>query len=316
MVGITGEVVVGSRGSALALAQTQQVINELLRLGPEITFVLKVIKTRGDRIRDVALTKMGGKGLFVKELEEALLAGEIDLAVHSLKDLPTEQPSGLVIGAVLKREDPRDALVSRHGLALAQLPRGARVGTGSLRRGAQLLAYRPDLRIADIRGNVDTRLRKLGQGQYDAVILAAAGLIRLGQADRITEYLAPQVLLPAVGQGALAVEVREADARIQGMLAAIDHASTRAAVTAERAFLRRLEGGCRVPIAAYGQVQDRSLLLDGLVASADGHRVIRGQERGPVTAPIQIGERLAEVLLACGAEGILQEQRAGARMRG
>lgn len=321
-------IVVGTRGSALALEQTRWVINELSRLNPEMEFVVKKIKTKGDVMRDVALAKIGGRGLFVKEIEGALLQGEIDLATHSLKDLPTGLPMGLLIGAVTKRADPRDVLISRLGLPLAKLPPGARLGTSSLRRRAQLLAYRSDFQIVNLRGNVDTRLRKAQTEEYDAIVLAAAGLSRLGYEDRITEYISPDIILPAVGQGALAVEVREDDRWTQRIVAALDHDPTRAAITAERAFLRHLvthqtsaqahqepkrqeEGSCQVPMAAYGIVRDGQLIIRGVVASLDGRRVIRRKVIGNTADAEQAGEELAERILDAGGGDILDEVRSG-----
>jgi hydroxymethylbilane synthase len=236
--------IVGTRGSALALWQTKQVGQRLGAIHPELDVVVKTIQTRGDVVRDRALSQVGGKGLFVKEIEQALLAGEIDLAVHSLKDMPTEQPDSLALGAILERADPRDALVVRDGGdGLSGLASGARVGTSSLRRRAQLLAVRPDLEVLDLRGNVDTRLRKLGEGRYEAVVLAAAGLARLGHAEAITQFLPVETMLPAVGQGALCIEVRSDDKATRGLISMLDHMPTRQATEAERAFLHRLEGG-------------------------------------------------------------------------
>jgi len=315
---VTKKIVVGTRGSALAMEQTRWVINELSRLNPEVEFVVRKIRTKGDVMRDVALARIGGRGLFVKEIEEALLRGEIDLATHSLKDLPTGLPMGLLIGAVTRRADPRDVLISRLGLPLAKLPQGARLGTSSVRRRAQLLAYRPDFQIVNLRGNVDTRLRKAQTEEYDAIVLAAAGLIRLGHEDRITEYISPDIILPAVGQGALAIEVREDDQQIQRIVAALDHEPTRVAITAERAFLRRLVthrpsvpahqererqgGGCQVPMAAYGVVRDGRLIVEGMVASLEGRKVIRRKVVGNPAHAEQIGEELAERILDAGAD--------------
>jgi hydroxymethylbilane synthase len=270
-------------------------------------------------VRDRALSQVGGKGLFVTEIENALLAGGgqgqshgIDLAVHSLKDMPTEQPEGLVLGAILERADPRDALVVRQGEGgLDTLPDGARVGTSSLRRKAQLLAARPDLQVLDLRGNVDTRLRKLHQGQYDAVVLAAAGLIRLGREEVISQVLPLDTMLPAVGQGALCVEVRTGDGATLDLIAALDHPSTRQATEAERALLRRLEGGCQVPIGAYARAEGGTLHLRGLVAALDGTRLVRGEMRSPVSKAAELGTRLARRLLAGGGEAILAEVRRG-----
>ena len=299
------QIIVGTRGSALALAQTQEMLKQLQARHPSVEFVTKVIRTSGDRgqIREI--------GAFVKELEEALERGEIDLAVHSLKDLPTQLPEGLVIAAVPERANPRDALISREGLPLEALPQGARVGTGSPRRIAQLLALRSDLEIVPIRGNVDTRLRKLEAGEVDALVLAAAGLERLGRAARIVEVLSPEVMLPAVGQGALALEVRADDEFVLELLQPLDHPETRAAVMAERAFLGALGGGCRVPIAAYGRIEGEQLVLDGLVASPDGRKILKDRLSGSPDEAETLGRELAERLLAAGAAELLATEQTG-----
>jgi len=293
---------IGSRGSQLALWQARWIQSRLEGLGLETH--LEIIHTTGDKITDVALSKVGTKGLFTKEIEEALLNKTIDLAVHSLKDMPTELPEGLILSAIPEREDPRDALI---GKSLSSLPQGAKVGTSSLRRAAQLRAMRPDLQIEDIRGNLDTRLRKLDEGKYNAIVLASAGLRRLGWADRITELLSPEVMCPAVGQGALAVETRDDGGDAQKAAKSLEHEPTRIAVTAERAVLAALGGGCQVPIGAYatvdfsaGQVQVRSIIV-----SPDGTQVIRKQASGPVSEVAAMGRKLGEQLLAAGGEKIL-----------
>jgi hydroxymethylbilane synthase len=301
---------IGTRGSTLALWQTQYVAQRLKATIPEPEIQIKTIQTRGDLVRDRALSQVGGKGLFVKEIENALLSGEIDLAVHSLKDMPTEQPQGLTLGAILERADPRDALIVRGGTGnLHSLPPGARVGTSSLRRRAQLLAAQPDLQVLDLRGNVDTRLRKLRDGRYDAVVLAVAGLVRLGHANAIGQALPVDLMLPAVGQGALCVEVRGDDEGTRRLISPLDHPPTRRAVDAERAFLRRLEGGCQVPIGAFAEVDDGQLRLRGLVAALDGSRLVRDEIRGPAEQAETLGMELAEQLLAAGGEEILEEVR-------
>lgn len=303
---------VGTRGSALALWQAEHVIERLRTIEPHLDLRLKTIKTHGDLVRDRALSQVGGKGLFVKEIETALLTSEIDLAVHSLKDMPTEQLDGLALGAILERADARDALVfGGRQQDLAELPRGARVGTSSLRRRAQLLSQRPDLQILDLRGNVDTRLRKLQSGEYEAVVLAAAGLLRLGYADAIGQYLPPDLMLPAVGQGALCVEVRADDDATCSLLAPLDHTPTRQAISAERAFLHCLEGGCQVPIGAYGEVDGDQLHLRGLVASLDGTRLVGDEIRGPAASPMSLGTELAERVLAAGGAAVLDGVRHG-----
>jgi len=305
------EIRVGSRGSTLALAQTRWVIERLRRVYPRTAFRIIRIRTTGDNILDVALAKIGDRGLFTKEIEKALLDGTIDIAVHSMKDLPTNLPEGLVIGAVTSREDPGDALVSRDGRHLEDLPAGARVGTSSLRRQAQLLALRPDLKLTVMRGNVETRLRKLDEGEVDALVLARAGLKRLGLEGRITQLLSTAVCLPAVGQGALGVEARAGDDAVLDMLRVLDDPESRAAVEAERALLACLEGGCQVPIGALARVWDQDLVLEAVVADLDGRRVVRSVEVGSLSAPAELGERMAEKLLSFGAREILAELREG-----
>jgi hydroxymethylbilane synthase len=298
---------VGTRGSALARIQTEQVVSLLRVAWPGLECELRPIVTSGDRTQASGepLPEIGGKGLFTAELEQALRAEEIDLAVHSLKDLPTEDPPGIALGAVCEREDVRDCLVARDGLTLAALPEGAIVGTSSLRRAAQLRALRPGLEVRSIRGNVDTRIRKVREGEVDAVVLAAAGIRRLGLEDAVTEYL--DEMLPAPGQGALAAQCRAGDEAAHELLAPIDHATTRAATTAERAFLRALGAGCTAPVAAFGELsQGGGVRLVGLVASVDGAHVVRVTGDG---RPEEIGERLAREALAAGADEILDAIR-------
>ncbi|MFC2029172.1 hydroxymethylbilane synthase [Chloroflexota bacterium] len=302
--------IIGTRGSSLALWQTEHVSRLLQDAHHDLDIEVRTIQTLGDRVRDRALSQIGGKGLFVKEIETALLADEIDLAVHSLKDMPTEQPDGLILGAIPERADARDALVVRDSTGgLLELPPGARVGTSSLRRRTQVLAARPDLQVLDLRGNVDTRLRKLGEGQYEAIVLAVAGLVRLGRVEAITQYLSLEDMLPAVGQGALCVEVRAGDDVTQRLVALLDHPPSRQATEAERAFLRRLEGGCQVPIGAYAEVSEGSLHLQGLVAALDGTRLVRSETHGPAAEAAQLGTELGERILASGGEAILAEVR-------
>lgn len=291
----------------MALQQSQWVQARLQELAPGLTITLKRIQTSGDKILDVPLAKIGGKGLFVKEIEDALSSKEIDLAVHSMKDVPTALPAGLEILCVPPREDPRDALISHDGCRLDQLKQGVRIGTSSLRRQAQLLHHRPDFAIEMLRGNLDTRLRKLREGRFDGIILAAAGLKRLGWEREITECLPVHLSLPAIAQGALGIEARGDDTFVRDLLSRFEHRPTRITVTAERALLHRLEGGCQVPIAAHAVLDGETVTLDGLVASVDGRRVIRRQIQGAASDAQQLGTRLAEWLLADGGDVILKE---------
>lgn len=297
----------GTRGSPLALRQAGLVSAALRERWPVLQISVIPIKTSGDKLLDASLAKAGGKGLFVKELEEALLDRRIDLAVHSLKDVPAELPPGLHLGAVMRREVPFDALVARDGLRFTELPRAARIGTSSLRRQVQLLHARPDLQIIPLRGNVETRLKKLETLGLDAVVLAAAGLTRLSLQDRITELLPPELCLPAIGQGALTLQIREDDAEVATLVGGIDHRETRLATQAERAFLRRLGGSCVTPVAAFGQIAGDLLVLTGMVASLDGKRLVERVHQGKVEAPDEAGQTLAEALLAAGADEILRE---------
>ena len=299
--------ILGTRGSKLAVHQSEWVRARLQELVPGLTVTLKRIQTSGDKILDVPLAKIGGKGLFVKEIEDALLSGEIDLAVHSMKDVPTALPDGLDILCVPPREDARDALITRDGRRLDELKTGARIGTSSLRRQAQLLHHRPDFVIEMLRGNLDTRLRKLREGQFDAIVLAAAGLRRLGWDAEITEYLPVELSLPAIAQGALGIEARHNDNVVREVLTRFEDRPTRITVTAERALLHRLEGGCQVPIAAHAQLDGESLTLDGLVASVDGRRMIRQRIQGLATDAHRLGTTLAERLLSAGGDVILKE---------
>jgi hydroxymethylbilane synthase len=296
-----------TRGSPLALWQANWVKSELERLHAGCRVELLKIKTSGDKITDVPLAKVGGKGLFVKEIEEALLDGRADLAVHSMKDLPVQIPAGLHIAVTTKREDPRDALIAANGQSFATLPKGATIGTSSLRRGTQLLHRRSDLRIVPLRGNLDTRLRKLKSEKLDAVIVAAAGLHRMGWQAQITEYLPLEISLPAIGQGALGLECRIDDARINKFIAPLNDPTTATCVAAERAFLTRLEGGCQVPIAGHAVLEQGRLRLRGLVASLDGKRIVADETSGPAAQAASLGTELAERLLARGADKILKE---------
>ncbi|AKU25947.1 hydroxymethylbilane synthase [Geobacillus stearothermophilus] len=298
-------IVVGSRRSKLALTQTKWVINELKQLGAPFTFEVKEIVTKGDRVLDVTLSKVGGKGLFVKEIEHELLAGGIDMAVHSMKDMPAVLPEGLVIGAVPRREDARDVLVSKGNRMLSDLPPGSVIGTSSLRRSAQLLAYRTDLTIKWIRGNIDTRLAKLESEEYDAIVLAAAGLARMGWGDDvISDYLPFDVCVPAVGQGALAVECREDDDELRQWLSRLNDEQTERAVRAERTFLQQMEGGCQVPIAGYAEVKEGTVRLTALVASPDGKEMYKEIVTG--ADPEAVGRQAAAVLIEQGAKALIE----------
>jgi len=296
---------IGTRDSALALWQADWVRERLASLFPSFEFRLVPMKTKGDKILDVPLAKIGDKGLFTKELEHGLLRREIDLAVHSLKDLPTVLPEGLAIGAFCEREEPRDVFLSKDGRRLAELPPGALIGTSSLRRKAQLQHYRADLQFADLRGNLQTRWEKLQNSNMAGIVLAAAGVRRLGWQDRVTEVLPEHVILSAVGQGAIAVEISAERSDVRELLAELNHGPTELAVRSERALMRRLEGGCQVPIGALGRAEGDAIVLQGMVASLDGGRLIRASGRG--TEPEELGRWVAEELLAQGAGEILAE---------
>ena len=299
------KITIGTRGSKLALWQANWIKGRLESLHPGRQVDLSIIKTKGDKILDVPLAKVGGKGLFVKEIEEALLDGRVDIAVHSMKDMPAEIPPGLCIGAVPERETPMDVLIARQGRTLNRLGPAPRIGTSSLRRAAQLRHARPDVKITPLRGNLDTRLRKLAEERLDAIVLAAAGVKRLGLADRITEILTPDVMLPAVGQGALCVETRADDPLIGPLIAPLNHRATHWAVRAERAFLTHLEGGCQVPIAGHAVVDGEHLRMTGLVADLDGQTLVRQTLAGAAKDAQAIGLSLAEQLLDKGARTIL-----------
>jgi hydroxymethylbilane synthase len=300
---------IGTRRSPLALWQAHHVRDLLLARDPGLTVELVEIVTQGDRILDRPLAQVGGKGLFVKEIEDRLLGGEVDLAVHSLKDLPAFLPEGLVLAAIPTREDARDGLISPRHRTLENLPQGARVGTSSLRRGCQLKAIRPDLEIVSIRGNVETRMRKVETDGLDAVVLALAGLNRLGLAQHATDALGPPRMLPAVGQGALALEIRAGDRALAERVGALDHAATHQAIDAERAFLAKLEGNCQVPLAAFAQVEGGQLTLHALVGSVDGKTLLRTERRGLAADAAALGRAAAETLLAQGAAALLAQAR-------
>ena len=307
---------IGSRGSELALWQAHWVKQRLEHAHPSLNVTITMIRTKGDKVLDAPLAKIGDKGLFTREIENALLRKEIDIAVHSLKDLPTELPNGLVLGAVTEREDPRDVFIphpSNRTRSLLKQPEGATIATGSLRRKCQLQSLRPDFRIVDIRGNLATRLRKLDVADWQGMVLARAGVLRLGWEERVGEILEPDVLLPAVGQGALGIEIREHDPRVNELIAPLAHSATTSATLSERSLLRRLEGGCQVPIGTYARVSgsgdSAKLVLDAMVGALDGTSVIRGHTEGALAEAEQLGRKLAEKLLADGAEAILDAIR-------
>jgi hydroxymethylbilane synthase len=317
-------ITIGTRGSKLALWQAEFVKTHLQKLSPDLGIEIRKIKTTGDKILDVPLAQVGGKGLFVKEIEEALLRYEADIAVHSMKDVPTDFPDGLHLPVVCEREDPRDALILNKKLRIKSeelkvksgklkpslifsLPKKAKVGTSSLRRSCQLLSLRPDLKIEQLRGNLDTRLRKLDEGQFDAIILAAAGMKRLGLQDRITEILPPDISLPAIGQGAVGIECRVNDEWVNNLISALNHPETFLCVKAERAFLKKLEGGCQVPIAAHARLKDGRIVMHGLVGSISGEKIIKGYSEGEPGHAETLGIALAEEILSKGAKEILDE---------
>jgi hydroxymethylbilane synthase len=308
---LTAPLRIATRKSQLALWQAEHVATLLRQAHAGLEVELVPVVTQGDRIQDRSLAAIGGKGLFIKELEVALDEQRADIAVHSMKDLPGDLPDGLIIAAVLERADARDALLTAKAARLDDLPRGARVGTSSLRRQAQLLAARPDLRIEALRGNVDTRLRRLDAGEMDAIVLACAGLIRLGLESRITARLDPTVSLPAVAQGVIGIECRGADLRTLELVTVLNHPATRIAMDAERAFAHRLGGSCQSPIAAHAEIAGRSLILDGLVAEPDGSRLLRDRQSGSIEDPVALGRLLAERILAAGAGPLLQRLRTG-----
>ena len=303
------EIVVGSRASTLALYQTEEILRQLRALHPDREFVVSTIRTRGDRERETPLLSLG-KGIFVSDIEDALLSGEIDMAVHSLKDLLSMLPPGLILGAIGERLDPRDVLINKWGLTLDKLPPGARIGTSSPRREVLIKDQRPDIQVLPIRGNVDTRLEKARGEEYDGVVLAAAGMLRLGREKEITEYLSPQAFIPAVGQGALAVEIRSDDKDTLYIVSRADHLPTRIAVTAERAFLQALGGGCKVPLVAFGEVKDNDLHLSGMAATVVGPRMFRAEVTGDASDPEGVGSLLADALVSTGAMEIIEREEA------
>lgn len=301
------ELKIGTRGSQLALFQANWVKERLVQAHPDLKVTLVKIKTTGDKIQDAPLAKIGGKGLFVKEIEEALLQKRIDLAVHSIKDVPTEFPEGLHLSVITKREDARDVLISKDGKPLKNLPKGAKIGTSSLRRQAQLLHFRSDFELIPLRGNLDTRLKKLRTMNLDAIVLALAGVKRLGLEEKITEIIPPEVSLPAIGQGALGIETRLADQEVESQIRFLNDRDSSIAISAERAFLKKLEGGCQVPIAAFARIVGTTLQIDGMVGTIDGKRLIRHPVEGPIEKAESLGVELAEILLGEGAKEILDE---------
>ncbi|WP_111979050.1 hydroxymethylbilane synthase [Algibacillus agarilyticus] len=298
---------IATRESALAMWQAEFVKAELEKCHPDLTVILLPMKSKGDIILDTPLAKIGGKGLFIKELEHAIMMGEADIAVHSMKDVPMEFPEGLQLACICEREDPRDAFVSNDYACIDDLPQGAIVGTSSLRRECQLKSYRPDLQVNFLRGNVNTRLRKLDEGGYDAIILASAGLLRLEMPERIKQYIAPELILPAVGQGAVGIECREGDQAILDLLAPLAHAETTVRLTTERAFNKKLNGGCQVPIGGYAELTaDNAIRFRGLIASVDGKQRFTAEETASVNDASALGERIAQNLLDQGAGEVLK----------
>ncbi|MDX9815890.1 MAG: hydroxymethylbilane synthase [Smithellaceae bacterium] len=296
---------VGTRGSKLALAQTNSVIEALKKVAPEIEAEICVIRTSGDIMQDVSLAQIGGQGVFVKEIEEALLARSIDLAVHSMKDVPGETPEGLIFAAVMKREDVRDVLVSHGNVKMEFMPKGAKIGTGSLRRAAQIKAMLPDVSIMPLRGNIDTRLKKIETENLTGVILAAAGMKRMGYLEKITQYLPIELMLPAVGQGALGLEIRVQDTQLSELCAKMNDEQTAAEVAAERAYLRALGGGCRLPIAAYGLLEGKRLTLEGILTVPNGSTMIRDKVWGEIGQAEELGKKLADLILEKGGKRLL-----------
>jgi len=301
------EIKIGTRGSKLALWQAEWVKSEIEKKYLKTTVSIKKIKTQGDKIQDVPLSMVGGKGLFVKEIEEALLRKEIDLAVHSMKDVPTELPEELHIAVITKREDPSDVLISKQKVPLRELPKGSRIGTSSLRRQSQLLNFRPDFKIVQLRGNLDTRIRKLLSGEFDAIIVAAAGIKRLGFTDIVTEYISKEISLPAIGQGSLGIETRKDDAVTNEFVSFLNDEDTAYSVKSERAFLKRLEGGCQVPIAALGEINGGLLRLFGIIGEVDGSKLVKGYVEGTREEGEEMGVYLAELLLNQGGKEILKK---------
>ena len=301
------KLIIGSRGSGLALWQANWIKSQLEELHAGLQVDITIIKTSGDKIQDVPLTKIGGKGLFVKEIEEALLRRDVDIAVHSMKDVPMKLPYELEISVVTERENPFDALISKDNIQLDDLPKNAKIGTGSLRRSSQLLKYRPDFEIVPLRGNIDTRIKKLDSEGLDAIILAAAGLRRMGWRDKIAQVIPAEIILPAMGQGTVGIETRQHDPDVFEAIMALDHEETHLALDAERAFVDVLEGGCQVPIGAYATLDEKTITLSGLVASLDGKTIYQASQQRPLAEAKQLGQELGHEILAMGADKILKE---------
>jgi hydroxymethylbilane synthase len=304
---ISKELKIGTRGSQLAVFQANWIKEKLVQAHPNLKVTLIKIQTTGDKIQDAPLAKIGGKGLFVKEIEEALIQKRIDLAVHSIKDVPTELPEGLYLSVITKREDPRDVFISKDGIGLKDLPQGARIGTSSLRRQAQLLHFRDDFVVIPLRGNLDTRLKKLKTLNLGGIVLALAGVRRLGLEEKITEVIPTEISLPAIGQGALGIETRMGDEEVEETTRFLNDPDSSIAIPAERAFLKRLGGGCQVPIAALGRIEDSTLKIDGMVGTIDGKRLVRHHIKGAIEKAELLGIELAEILLGKGAKEILDE---------
>ncbi len=302
---------IGTRGSALALTQTNWVADLIRQRYPEMKIAIVVIRTKGDVMQDVSLAKIGGKGVFVKEIEDALMRGDVDIAVHSMKDVPAELPEGLHIGVIPEREDPRDVLIAKDNRKMESLPQGARIGTGSLRRGMQVRNLLPDVQIVPLRGNLETRIRKIESEGLDGVIVAAAGIRRMGWIHRVSQFIPAEVMLPAVGQGALGIEMRTGDSSLAEMLAFMNHSTTSMEVGAERSFLQRLGGGCQLPIAAHAQIRGKELTLRGLVGSLDGRALITDEVRGKLSDYNALGTLLAERILSRGGQILIDQAYQG-----
>jgi len=301
------KLLIGTRGSDLALVQANLISNRLKSICPDRSMEVVPIRTRGDRMQNISLVEIGGKGIFVKEIEEALLRGDIDVAVHSMKDVPVDLPDGLVIGAIPEREDPRDVLVSRGGIKMEELPKGARLGTGSLRRGMQIKRLMPDLEIVPVRGNIDTRIKKISTQNLDGVIIAAAGMKRMGRSREISQYIPIEIMMPSVGQGVLGIEIRGEDKKTEAIISPLNHPDTVMEISAERAFLKRLGGGCQVPIAGIAMKRGTELVIKGLVGSVDGRVIIMEEIKGNSDDWEEMANNLADNILSRGGRAVLDE---------